>query len=359
MTEFLFTKEHDWLVKWDFFVSNGEKGSHLVLSDWLKSYKSYGFDYEIGIILEQGKIIGGFAAVIPKFALFKFYIIPHGPICDVGHIDIMNDCLIALEERAKSLNCCYVQFSVPISDDQTIAAQTYRTTDINLRDTKFKEGKLFDYIYCSYGLNWIDLKIIKNENDLMNELNTHAKRNIKTTYKNNLILTEAKTEDAIRKAYSLVELNAENSGYNVRDFKEIKYSIIDLINKGIGVFLVASKDEVLKGSAFFIKSGKSLTYLFGGTLKEKPDLRTGYFLHWEGIKIALDNDFVGYNISMGGSKGVLRFKSQFNAQQIFYKSPHHYLILNRTIFGMFNIFKRYLKNFKKQFAGLLSKFSRD
>lgn len=359
MMEFLFTKESEWLTKWDSFVSTNQRGSHLVLSDWLNSYKSYGFDYEIGLLLNEDEIIGGFGAVIPKFAFFKFYIIPHGPICDIGYEDRLRDCLVALKNRAKSLNCCYVQFSVPLTDNASISSQSYLPTDLNLEDTKFKEGKLFDYIYCSYGLNWVDFKGLTNEDDLLKDLNSHGKRNIKSAYKNNLILTAAKTEDAIESAYNLVELNAQNSSYSVRNFKEIKNSIIDLINKGIGVFLVASIKDEIKGSAFFIKNGKSLTYLFGGTLKEKPDLRIGYFLHWEGIKMAFQNDFIGYNISMGGSKGVLRFKSQFNAQQIFYKSPHYYLVLNKPVFGMFNIFKKYLKNFKKHFAALLSRFNRD
>ena len=33
--------------EWDDFVINNHKGNHLVLSDWLESYNSYGFIKEI------------------------------------------------------------------------------------------------------------------------------------------------------------------------------------------------------------------------------------------------------------------------------------------------------------------------
>ena len=78
--EIIFTKEQHWLDKWDEFVSFHHKGSHLILSDWLQSYNSYGFDFEIGICLENEEIIGGFGAVIAKVTFFKFYIVPLGPL---------------------------------------------------------------------------------------------------------------------------------------------------------------------------------------------------------------------------------------------------------------------------------------
>ena len=52
MNEYLFTKDENWLLKWDKFVYENPMGSHLIYSDWLKSYESYGFDYEVGLLIE-------------------------------------------------------------------------------------------------------------------------------------------------------------------------------------------------------------------------------------------------------------------------------------------------------------------
>ena len=46
--------------------------------------------------------------------------------------------------------------------------------------------------------------------------------------------------------------------------------------------------------------------------KEKPDLKLGYLLHWELIKKSYELGYKGYNISMGGSKGVMEFKAKFD-----------------------------------------------
>ncbi|WP_400078012.1 lipid II:glycine glycyltransferase FemX [Winogradskyella sp. R77965] len=359
MKDLIFTKDEQWLKKWDDFVVTHTKGSHLVLSAWLSSYATYGFDFEVGLIINEDEIVGGCGVVIPKFSFFKFYIIPHGPILSEAYVQNFNPVLHQLKKRAKFLKCCYAQISIPLSSNQLILRHTYLPKSINIEKTGFKQGKGFKHVYCTYGLNWLDINGINDESELLACLNSHARRNIKTAYRNNLILKKATTKETIKEAYELVELNARNSGYDTRSFNEVKESISNLIADGLGFFLVAYKDEVIKGSAFFIKTSGSITYLFGGTLKEKPDLKVGYFLHWEAVRLAISGNCYGYNISMGGSKGVLRFKKQFNTEQLFYQSPHYYVVINKPIFGMFELFEKYLKRYKKTISILLSKFTKN
>ena len=70
-----FTKEQEWLDRWDAFLLTETHGSHLIYSDWLKSYESYGFDFEVLIVLKKDKIIGGFGAIIAKKLFFKSIIL--------------------------------------------------------------------------------------------------------------------------------------------------------------------------------------------------------------------------------------------------------------------------------------------
>ena len=63
---FIITKDPKWIQKWDEFLLNESRGSHLIYSQWLQSYASYGFDYEIFIAHEDEVIIGGYGAVIAK-----------------------------------------------------------------------------------------------------------------------------------------------------------------------------------------------------------------------------------------------------------------------------------------------------
>ena len=360
MKTLFFTKQSSWLKKWDDFLRCDPKGSHLVCSDWLKSYQSYGFDYEVALLLnEENTIIGGFGVVIPKFSFFKFYIIPHGPIFTKGYYDVINDCIIQLKSRAKSLKCCYIQFSVPVSDVPIVSEITYSTNAIDLEGMGFTTGKLFKQLYSSYGLNWLDCTTFAHEIDLQKALPSHAKRNLKKAYKSELVLEEAKTEKTIEEAYQLVTLNAKSSGYNVRNYIDIKDTIVNMVNKDLGVFFVVKKDGKIKGSAFFAESAHFLTYIFGGTVKEKPGYSVGYFLHWEAIKRSYGKSYKGYNISMGGSQGVLRFKSQFLAEQLFFESPHYYSVLNKPIFNLYKFLETHLKSHKKWTSKVLAFLNRN
>ena len=55
-----------------------------------KSIKLSHFDFEIGFLVKEDKIIGGFAAVIAKAFIFKFYVVPYGPIVSLGYEEYLD-----------------------------------------------------------------------------------------------------------------------------------------------------------------------------------------------------------------------------------------------------------------------------
>ncbi|HEU4495853.1 MAG TPA: hypothetical protein VFR70_02260, partial [Flavobacterium sp.] len=90
--------------------------------------------------------------------------------------------------------------------------------------------------------------------------------------------------------------------------------------------------------------------------KEKPDLKTGYLIHWELIKKSFELGFSGYNISMGGSKGVVEFKSKFNTSAIHFAEPHYHLILKPLIFKIYTILNSIFAKNKKTISVLMKRF---
>ena len=86
---------------------------------------------------------------------------------------------------------------------------------------------------------------------------------------------------------------------------------------------MAIKDGQIKGAIWLIDCGKRLNYVMGGTIKEKPRLDVGYFLHWNAIKLSIDSNFLTYNISTGGSESVKKFKEDFGSIEI---NPNYYYI---------------------------------
>ena len=354
--KFIFTKEKEWLKKWDNYVNKHPKGSHLIYSDWLKSYQSYGFDFEIAILLDNNKIVGGCGVVIPKFLSFKFYIIPHGPIYSEGYENYFKEHILEIKSHAKQLGCCYMQLSFPMSLNKKVDNNTYDAFFAKtLSELNLKPGKLFKYVYSSYGLNWVDLKNYKKADDFLEKLTPKVRRNIRIPYNKSATAHFLTETNDIEKAYEVIVENALQGGYSVRSFSEFKGTINQLISKKQAYFIICKVDGHIKAAAFFVETSGYITNIMGGVSREKPDIKLGYMLQWEIIKKSIELGYSGYNISMGGSKGVQEFKSKFGSESIFYENPHFYLVLKPFYFKLFKLFDTKLKPYKHQVSRLLSR----
>ena len=348
--EIIFTKDASWLNKWDKFVTSEDKASHLLLSDWNKSFASYGFDFEVCILTENDKICGGFVAVIAKAVLFKFYIVPHGPIVAAGNESYWNDLTTKVPERAKKFNCCYCHISLPFSTIAT--SHTYTAGELPVLKTA-NEGLLFKYVYSSYGLNWIDLKGFDEESKMMS-LKSSSRRNIRNSYRKDLEVRMLKTKEEIQAGYSLFIENSEQANYNIREWKDIKETLFNLNEKGNLKILAVYKDTEMKGAILLVAAGNYYTYILGGSKKETPDLGVGDFLQWEAIKLSLESGFDGYNISLGGSKGVVEFKSGFNTEPIYFENSKYHWVIKPFYFKSYLFFEKHLKPHKKTISKVLS-----
>lgn len=350
-----FTKEKQWLEKWDEFVSKNERGSHLILSDWLQSYQSYGFDFEIGLFLENEKIVGGYGAVIAKMAFFKFYIVPHGPIFTDNFEENISFGINELYLRATKLKCCYAQYSIPFSTNKLIESNSYHSNIKNNIKNLGAEGSLFKHIYSSYGINWVSFNTASNPDELLQQFALQPRRNINLAYRNHIEITYSQTEEDCKLAYSLIEDNAKFGNYSVRAFQDFKNTMLSLIAKKRAFLLTVNFADEIKGAAFVVDCGNYLTYISGGTKKEKPDLNIGYVIHWEIIKKSYELGYKGYNISMGGSKGVQDFKSKFMAQSVLFDTPHYHLVLKPNIFKIYLFLNKYFKKNKERISVILKK----
>lgn len=353
--EVIFTKQTEYLDKWDEFVTKNGKGNHLIYSDWLASYKNYGFDYEIGLVIENEEIIGGYGAVIAKFLFFKFYIVPHGPIFIEQQEDKFSNLIIELKNRALKLSCCYFQFSFPVSNSQQIEPFVYKKNNFKV-PFDLKKGTLFKFIYSSYGINWVAFDNCKSADELLKKFSIQVRRNIKLSCKNNATIGFATTVEQCKLAYNLIEQNAQKGNYTVRSFQDFSSTILSLIKKEKVFFLVAKINNEIKGVSILVDNGNYLSYISGGTSKEKPDLKLGYLLHWEAIKKSFELGYSGYNISMGGSKGVVDFKSKFNTTSIYFDNPHHYFILKPVVFKIYSSLNAILAKNKKLISKLYKFF---
>ncbi len=350
--EIIYTKDADWLKKWDEFIIKEDKGSHLLLSEWVKLFQSYGFDYEFCICVDNDVICGGYAAVIAKALIFKFYIVPYGPIVTKGYEEKLNELIETVPNRAKHYNSCYCHITLPFSP---VSNKHFYTAlpELSILNNA-KEGHFFRYVYSSNGLNWIDLKEYKEPESLLLDFKSSVRRDIRNSNRKDLYLKGLKDEKDIENAYQLCIENSIKANYVLRDWKEFKDGLYNLIKDDTAKFIAAYQNDEIKGALLLIKSGNYYTYVLGGTKKEKPDLLVGHYLQWEAIKLSMQNGFDGYNISLGGSKGVVEFKNSFNTEQIEFENSKYHWVLKPAFFRLFLFFEENMKPYKKQISKILS-----
>jgi lipid II:glycine glycyltransferase (peptidoglycan interpeptide bridge formation enzyme) len=306
--------------------------------------------------LDENEIVGGYGVVLPKFSIFKFYILPHGPIFRNDSQHHLKEHLSQIKRRAKDKGCCYLQLSVPISSDSLIQKHVYSEETTSILKETLNSGKCFHYIYSSYGLNWVDLKKADNHELFLEQLTPKVRRNVRMPYNKDARVSFVTDMELIEKGYDVIIENAIYGNYSVRTFKDIKSTIQNLIEKERAYFVICEVENTIKAAGFFVQSNGFFTNITGGVLRGKPDIKLGYMLQWELIKKSYDFNYQGYNISMGGSSGVQDFKSKFGAKSILYEQPHYHLILKPFYFKLFRIFNTYLKPYKAQISKLLSRF---
>lgn len=350
--ELIFTKESHWLDKWDKFVQTEDKASHLLLSDWNKSFISYGFDFEVCILLDNDSICGGYVGVIAKVSLFKFYIVPFGPIVTEGHEKHLDSLIKKVHTRAKLFNCCYCHITIPfsVSENKHINHSLPKFKSLD----EAKQGHLFKYVYSSYGINWKSVEGFANEEMLINSFKPSVRRYIRSSQRKNLELRLLETEEAIKNAYDLCLKNAKENGYALREWSSFKSTLLQLIKTDKAKFLGAFFQDTIKGASLIVKAGNHYTYILGGTIKEKPDFLAGHFLHYAGIRMAFEEHLSGYNISLGGSEGVVNLKNSYADEQVYFYQGQFHWVIKPFYFNLFLFFEKYLKSHKKSIAKILS-----
>jgi len=350
--ELIFTKDAQWLAKWDDFILHEDCGSHLLLSDWVFSYHSYGFGTEFCLAVDQGEIVGGFAAVIAKAAMFRFYVVPFGPIVTKGYEPQLDQLIAAVKERAVKTGACYTHVTLAASKTENAHVLSNLPELPSLKDAK--SGHQFRYVYGSHGFNWIDLRGFDEESKIMT-LKPAVRRNIRNAYRKGLDFSILDTPEGLEEGYHLFLENAKAANYSIRSWEDIRQTLYSLLEKDAVRLLGVRKEGVLKGAILLIRAGNYYTYILGGSKKEVPDLRTGDLLQWEAVKLSIADGFDGYNISLGGSKGVIEFKNSFGTEHVLFDSSQFYWVLKPAVFKAYSLFEKHLRPHKKLVSKILSK----
>lgn len=357
---FSWTTSPEDLKDWDHFLHTNPRGNNLQCSDWLKSYKKYGFSFEVLVVRnEKNEVIGGIGTVLAGFPFFRVLIAPCSPIINKEYEDLFENLLQQFLNRAKQKKVFYCHINLPVlkEENSILKAHCISTSiDLSLFETG-TPGNQFPAILSISGFRPVFINYsegVETYKALFKSFNTNTKRNIKAALKNNLELRFQITEAEVAAAYQMIEHNARVQGYPVRSWKEAKTMVMSLVEKGYCMVPCCYHQGQLKGALIVFDFGRHLTYISGGTLREDQDLKVGHFLHNEMLKQCIQKGYSFYDISVGGSKGVTRFKEGFRAYTTSFIDTR-YWILQPFKYSIFLRLNPFIEKNKVFISRILSK----
>lgn len=348
---------------WDQFLSKTARGIYLQCSDWLNSYSTYGFEPSLILAKDStGVIVGGMGVVLAKTGPLMILVCPYGPILQKGWEGLLPDLVEYFKKLGKDSGAFLSQLSFPFAEglgNDFDFAQFFLPGD--LATSNFSEsgrGVQFKYISSISAIRAVPLYSGKEDayEKVRKNYKSATRRDVNKSGRMGNELVYAKTETEIRAAYELIELNASNQGYAVRSWEDFGPTLISMVSKGFCLIPCCMNEGRLKGALVIFDFGMKLHYIMGATLREERDLMVGHFLQDQVIQLAVKKGYAFYDISMGGSEGVVRFKEGFGGV-ILPQGDTRYWIHKPTVYWAYQKLLPWIQRNKKLVAKLLSKSS--
>lgn len=356
--EIFFTKEQKWLDAWDVFLQDSERGLYNQLSDWVKSYQVYGFDFEFLIATENSKVVGGCGIIIVKFFGFIFHIVPSGPVVLEGYEFLVDILILNLTKKAVSEKSCYLQITVPLCKDN-LSFNNYAIEKLPNDSIYFsgQEGIKFKYVIPLLGMRLVDLRNVSQYQSVLENYNSNNKRNLKKTKNIGLEFRFITSDIELKEAYNCFVLNAKEKGYPIRTYDSIAGTLRTYIDKDYAKVACCIFENKIIGALYVMKCGKRLTYINGGVLKDYQHLNISNYMHDQLIQYSILHGYISYDLSVGGNDGVIRFKESFGSKLYLYESTR-YWILKPFFYNVYIILEKYIKPYKSQVANILYKLKK-
>ena len=341
------------LSQWDHFLMSSPRGHYCQLSTYLRSFRGYGFDYHVIVAKHQenDQVFGGIGLLLFGKRPFNIVIAPMGPIIDVGQEGVFPALISEALSYSRSVGAFLFQLKIPFTDDFTDPA--ILPTITMPTDPSHRDGFPFDLMAVPNQMLWIDFGNIACdetwEASMLKRFSSGKRRDIRMSERNALSVHRVTEKPELKDAYAVIELNGQEQGYSTRSWEEFSPTLIEQVQKGEAVVLVACREGQILGAHYGVLAGRRWSYLMGGTVRTDKDYNVGAFLHWQVMKMARAMGLRGYDLTSTGSSGVAQFKMGFRPTHIKFASPQCF-VLSHWRFAAFMKMYPALKKYKRTFA---------
>lgn len=144
-------------------------------------------------------------------------------------------------------------------------------------------------------------------------------------------------QNEIKEAYEIIIQNSINQNYTVRSWEDISEALIKLVKEKNCLIPYCKHENQIIGALIIFETGKRPSYLFGGTIRTKPNLKVGQFMHFEMMKYSINNNYEFYDLLVGGVSGVIKFKESMGGVAYKFIEPR-YWVMNTLLFKLYEKF---------------------
>lgn len=171
------------------------------------------------------------------------------------------------------------------------------------------------------------LDLSKSEEDLLGEMHSKTRYNIRVAEKHGLAVYETADTDEF---LALQKDTASRDGFSAQSDAYVRKQFEHLKVDGVATVLIVGKSNEPLAANFMLGYGDTATYLYGASSSAHRNLMAPYYLHWEAIKWAKKQgyrwyDFWGCNPESEASldykkswEGISRFKAGWGGNIVEY-----------------------------------------
>ncbi len=316
----------------DGFVGSQPHSQFLQSWEWGEFQKKVsGKVWRLGV--EDGDGLAATAKIIKKSLPMgkNYFYCGRGPVLDELRIkdyelriEILKILFQEIEKIAKEEKVMFLRFD-PLFKIENLNFKINQTIDVQPGQT-------------------LVLDLTKNEKDLLKEMHTKTRYNIRLAEKKGVKIIEGNSL-RFEEFWSLLDQTSGRDKFSPHGRNYYK-SMLELSSDFIKLFFAEYEGKAIAAGIFSF-FGDSVTYLHGGSANELRNVMAPFLLQWHLIKLAKESGFKYYDfhgVSEEKWPGVTRFKKGFGGEEINYPGTFD-LTYDEGWYGIYKMVRKVRRTF--------------
>lgn len=328
----IITKEITDKKIWEDFLSKHPEANFLQSWEWGEFHKNLGnIIYRTGFYLDNN-LKGVMLSIIEKAKRATYLTVPAGPIIDWSNKQEVRAFKQEAIRIAKENNCSFVRVR-PQLESNDFSKKLFKKLG-------FKNSPMHLHAELTN-----QLKINKNEEELLANMRKATRYEIKKAQKLGIIITTSIDPQDIKKFYSLQLETSKRQGFVPFSYKFLHEQFGVFSKAGYAVLYSAYFGKKLLAQAFIIFCGSEAVYHYGASTELGRKYPGAYLVQWEAMLEAKKRNIPRYNFWGVAAEGH-RFANLSMFKRGFGGADYEYLHAQDLIIS----YPRYLINYVIEYA---------